>query len=249
MFSKSADIVRDIPVLQNLEENMSEIRVLICDDNIAVHESLTTYLKAERIDAVSVYDGESALEQMKRQHFDLIVLDVMLPRMFGTIVCQEIRKTSDVPILMLSAKGEELDRLTGLGLGADDYVTKPFSPREIVVRIKTILRRVSPLSRENRVIRVEELVINMESYEVFVASIKIDLTPRETEMLCYLVKNRGRVLTRDQCLNAVWGYDYDGDTRAVDTQIKRIRKKLPEAGVHFAIKGIYGVGYKFEVTK
>lgn len=228
---------------------MSKIKILICDDNIAVHESLTTYLNAEKIDAVSVYDGESALERMKRQHFDLVILDIMLPRMFGTKVCQEIRKSSTVPILMLSAKGEEMDRITGLGLGADDYVTKPFSPREIVARIKTILRRVSPEFVEKQVLCIEELVINVDAYEVFVADRKIDLTPRETELLCYLVKNRGRVLTREQCLNAVWGCDYDGDTRAVDTQIKRLRKKIPESGVHFAIKAIYGVGYKFEVVK
>lgn len=227
---------------------MSTIKVLICDDSIAVHESLTSYLKAENIEVISVYDGESALAMLKREKIDLMILDIMLPKMFGTDVCREIRKTSEIPIIMLSAKGEELDRIIGLELGADDYVTKPFSPREVVTRVRTILKRIRPSAKqaESHVIQAAELTLDIDAYELFVSDEKIEMTPKEIEVLHYLVKNTGKVMNREQILNAVWGYDYCGDTRAVDNQIKRIRQKLPEVGVHFSIKAIYGVGYKFE---
>ena len=219
--------------------------ILICDDNKAVHEGLSGYLKALHYHIYSTYDGESAITVLEREKIDLVILDVMLPGIFGTEVCRQIRKKSDIPVLMLSAKGDEIDRIIGLEIGADDYVTKPFSPREVAVRVRNMLRRAEK-SQENQRLVCAELCIVIEAYEVFVREEMVDLTPRETEVLYYLAKNAGRVLTRNQIMNCVWGYDYCGDTRAVDNQIKRILQKLPADGVHFEIKAVYGVGYKFE---
>ena len=219
--------------------------ILICDDNKAVHEGLSGYLKALHYHIYSTYDGESAITVLEREKIDLVILDVMLPGIFGTEVCRQIRKKSDIPVLMLSAKGDEIDRIIGLEIGADDYVTKPFSPREVAVRVRNMLRRAEK-SQENQQLVCAELCIVIDAYEVFVREKLVDLTPRETEVLYYLAKNAGRVLTRNQIMNCVWGYDYCGDTRAVDNQIKRIRQKLPDDGVHFEIKAVYGVGYKFE---
>ena len=219
--------------------------ILICDDNKAVHEGLSGYLKALHYHIYSTYDGESAITVLEREKIDLVILDVMLPGIFGTEVCRQIRKKSDIQVLMLSAKGDEIDRIIGLEIGADDYVTKPFSPREVAVRVRNMLRRAEK-SQENQRLVCAELCIVIEAYEVFVREEMVDLTPRETEVLYYLAKNAGRVLTRNQIMNCVWGYDYCGDTRAVDNQIKRIRQKLPADGVHFEIKAVYGVGYKFE---
>ena len=219
--------------------------ILICDDNKAVHEGLSGYLKALHYHIYSTFDGESAITVLEREKIDLVILDVMLPGIFGTEVCRQIRKKSDIPVLMLSAKGDEIDRIIGLEIGADDYVTKPFSPREVAVRVRNMLRRAEK-SQENQRLVCAELCIVIEAYEVFVREEMVDLTPRETEVLYYLAKNAGRVLTRNQIMNCVWGYDYCGDTRAVDNQIKRIRQKLPADGVHFEIKAVYGVGYKFE---
>ncbi|WP_195476986.1 response regulator transcription factor [Ruminococcus sp. D55t1_190419_H1] len=219
--------------------------ILICDDNKAVHEGLSGYLKALHYHIYSTYDGESAITVLEREKIDLVILDVMLPGIFGTEVCRQIRKKCDIPVLILSAKGDEIDRIIGLELGADDYVTKPFSPREVAVRVRNMLRRAEK-SQENQQLVCAELCIVIDAYEVFVREKLVDLTPRETEVLYYLAKNAGRVLTRNQIMNCVWGYDYCGDTRAVDNQIKRIRQKLPDDGVHFEIKAVYGVGYKFE---
>ena len=219
--------------------------ILICDDNKAVHEGLSGYLKALHYHIYSTYDGESAITVLEREKIDLVILDVMLPGIFGTEVCRQIRKKCDIPVLILSAKGDEIDRIIGLELGADDYVTKPFSPREVAVRVRNMLRRAEK-SQENQQLVCAELCIVIDAYEVFVREKLVDLTPRETEVLYYLAKNAGRVLTRNQIMNCVWGYDYCGDTRAVDNQIKRIRQKLPDDGVHFEIKAVYRVGYKFE---
>lgn len=222
------------------------VSVLICDDNVAVHESINAYLQVENMESVSVYDGEEALEFLKEQEFDLIVLDIMLPGRFGTEVCKEIRKTSDIPILMLSAKGEEMDRIIGLEIGADDYLTKPFSPREVVTRIKTILKRVHPKQNTSNYLQVANLFIDLDGYVVTINDQKISLTAREVELLVYIVRNKGKVLSREELLYKVWGYDYAGDTRAVDTLIKRVRKKIDIASPNFVIKSVYRVGYKFE---
>lgn len=224
----------------------SKVNVLICDDNVAVHESINAYLQVENMNSVSAFNGEQALDLLKKQQFDLVVLDIMLPGLFGTEVCKEIRKTSDIPIIMLSARGEEMDRIIGLEIGADDYLTKPFSPREIVIRIKTILKRVQPRQDSSNILRAASLYIDVEGYEVLINDKVMELTAKEVELLAYLVTNKGRVINREELLYKVWGYNYIGDTRAVDTLIKRIRQKVSKGNPEFSIKSIYGVGYKFE---
>jgi DNA-binding response OmpR family regulator len=225
----------------------TKIRILLCDDSLAVHESLAAYLDAEHMDHVSVYDGEAALALLGQRKFDLLVLDIMLPGRFGTEICKEIRKTSSIPIILLSARSEEVDKVLGLELGADDYVTKPFSPRELVARIKTILRRAHPDEVPQTCITIGNLSINLEAYEVRLGSQPIVLTPKEIELLYYLASQQGKVLTREHLLTRVWGYDYPGDTRAVDTQVKRLRQKLGTGDLGCEIKAIYGVGYKMEM--
>lgn len=224
---------------------MSQYTVLICDDNEVVHQSLSLYLKSEGIATASVYDGESALKLVKSRHFDLVILDVMLPKMFGTEVCRQIRRFSDVPIIFLSAKGEEMDRIVGLELGADDYVTKPFSPRELAARIRTVLRRTAP-QKSGQELRLGELTVNAKAYEVSVRGESVKLTPREVELLAFLVEHRGEVVSRDDIVNAVWGQDYYGDYRAVDTLIARIRGKIPEHQAGIKFKSVYGIGYMID---
>jgi DNA-binding response OmpR family regulator len=173
----------------------------------------------------------------------------MLPDMLGTEVCRNIRAESNVPIIMLSARGEELDRIVGLELGADDYVTKPFSPREIAARVRTNLRRQHALANDRQPeprYRIAELLVVPNAYEVYINSERIVMRPKEVEVLSYLTANAGKVVSREQILGAVWGYEYLGDTRVVDTQIKRIRQKLGSQDVHFAIRSVYGAGYKLE---
>lgn len=223
-------------------------RILICDDNIAVHESISAYLTAENMEYDSAYDGEEALRKVRESHYDLIILDVMLPKIMGTDVCRTIRKSSDIPIIMLSARSEEFDRILGLEIGADDYVTKPFSPREIIARIRTILKRMKPKEVSEKII-LREMTIDPQAYTVSVCGQQLDITPRQVELLKCLAENAGRVLSREQLMNQVWGYQFYGDTRVVDTQIKRIRQKLPTQGVTFTIRSIYGVGYKLEETE
>jgi DNA-binding response OmpR family regulator len=223
----------------------SKPRILICDDSVAVHESISAYLSAENMEYDSAYDGEEGLKKARNGHYDLIILDIMLPKMLGTDVCREIRKESDVPIIMLSARSEELDRILGLEIGADDYVTKPFSPREIVARIRTVLKRTKPREDTGK-IALGGMTIDTQAYTVSVGGSPIELTAKQVDLLRCLAENAGRVLSREQLLNKVWGYDYYGDTRVVDTQIKRIRQKLPGEGVGFEIRAIYGVGYKLE---
>lgn len=226
---------------------MGKYTVLICDDNIAIHSSLTSYLKAEGINVVSAFDGETALQELRHQTIDAMVLDVMLPGIDGYEVCREIRKYSEVHIIMLSARGEELDRIVGLEVGADDYVSKPFSPREVVIRIKKALKRLHP-KQEPKELMLAELTILPDSYEVYVRGQKVDMTSKEIDVLSFMVSNAGKALTREHILNAAWGYEYYGDTRVVDTLIKRLRQKLMTDNVHFAIRSIYGVGYKIEET-
>lgn len=224
---------------------MGKYTVLICDDNIAVHSSLTSYLKADGINVVSAYDGEAALRELRRHHVDVVVLDVMLPGMDGLDVCREVRKSSDVYIIMLSAKGDEFDRIIGLEVGADDYMTKPFSPREMVIRIKKTLKRLYSI-QEVKKLTLAELTVLPDSYQAFVGDQEISMTSKELDVLAFMLSNVGRALTREHILNAAWGYEYYGDMRVVDTLVKRLRQKLPKDGVHFAIRSIYGVGYKIE---
>ncbi len=223
--------------------------ILICDDDPVVHESLGIYLDAENYEHISAYDGEQALKMAEERQPDLMILDLMMPKMSGIDVCRTIRLTKSLPIIMLTAKSEEIDRILGLELGADDYIVKPFSPREVLARIKAVLRRFSePAQVDESIIRFPQLEINLSNYQVKSGDQVIPCTPKEVEILHMLASRAGQVFSREQILSHVWGYDFFGDTRTVDTHIKRIRQKLPQEGVPWALKTVYGVGYKFEVN-
>lgn len=223
--------------------------VLICDDDPVVHESLSIYLDSEGFQHRSAYSGTEALEMKKSEHPDLIVLDLMMPGMNGIDVCRTIRQSDRVPIIMLTAKGEEIDRILGLELGADDYIVKPFSPREVLARIKAVLRRFEEKAQisDKSVVRLPDLEVSMDNYQVRIRDQIVPCTPKEVEILFMLTSTPGQVFSREQILSRVWGYDYFGDTRTVDAHIKRIRQKLPQDGVPWALRTVYGVGYRFEV--
>lgn len=224
--------------------------ILICDDDPVVHESLGLYLAAERFNSSSAFDGEQALQKVETDNPDLIILDLMMPKRSGTEVCREIRRNSNVPIIMLTARGEEIDRVLGLELGADDYIVKPFSPREVIARIKAVLRRLGEASGNGHaVLRFDQLEINLDNYQVKVAGEVIACTPKEVEILHLLASHPGQVMDREQILSQVWGYDYFGDTRTVDTHIKRIRQKIALDTSPWGLITVYGVGYKFEVFR
>ena len=223
--------------------------ILICDDDPVVHESLGIYLDHEGFGHVSAYNGTEALEKKQAEKPDLMVLDLMMPGMNGIDVCRTVRKTDRMPIIMLTAKGEEIDRILGLELGADDYIVKPFSPREVIARIKAVLRRFGDKQEkpDNSIVRLPQLEVSIENYQVRVKGEIVQFTPKEVEILHMLTGTPGQVFSREQILSRVWGYDYFGDTRTVDAHIKRIRQKLPTEGVPWALSTVYGVGYRFEV--
>ena len=222
--------------------------ILICDDQPIIHETLRVYIENEGFTYCSAFDGEQALKMFETEKPSLVILDLMMPRKNGTEVCREIRARSKVPIIMLTAKGEEIDRIVGLELGADDYIVKPFSAREVIARVKAVLRRFDAAGGEpQRVIRMPGIEINIANYDVRINGRPIPFTPKEVEILHLLASSPGRVFDREQILSKVWGYDFFGDTRAVDTQIKRIRQKFPDdEELSWTIKTVYGVGYKFE---
>ncbi len=227
--------------------------ILICDDDPVVHQSLSLYLDEEKFTHASAFDGEQALEMAEKEHFDLMVLDLMMPRMSGIEVCRTLRKTSRLPVIMLTARGEEIDRILGLELGADDYIVKPFSPREVISRVKAVLRRTNGAEAEPELqlttLQFGNLEIQPERYLVKVGGEPVACTPREVELLHLMVSNPGRVFEREQILSRIWGYDFFGDTRTVDTHIKRLRQKLGSENANgWEIVTVYGVGYKFEVT-
>lgn len=225
--------------------------ILICDDDPIVHESLRLYLDNEHYTHSDAFDGDESLKLAREDSPDLILLDVMMPRMNGLDVCRELRKTMKTPIIILTAKGEEIDRVLGLELGADDYIVKPFSPREVVARIKAVLRRTESVQEQassSQVLRFDGLEINIENYSVKVNNKVIPFTPKEVEILHLLASHPGTVMNREQILRSVWGNDFDGDLRTIDTHIKRIRQKITYDGSRWNISTVYGVGYKFEVT-
>ncbi|MCD8332214.1 MAG: response regulator transcription factor [Oscillospiraceae bacterium] len=225
---------------------MEQPCVLICDDNIAVHTSLSSYFKAEQMQVLFAYEGKTALDLLRSQGADAVILDLMLPDMDGLEVLREIRKFDEsIHILILSARGSEVDRVVGLELGADDYVTKPYSPREVVLRVKKALRRKSDLPSV-KALTLAELTVQPEQYRVFVSGQEIKLSAKEIDVLALLLSNVSKVVTREQLLNAAWGYEYFGDTRVVDAMIKRLRQKLAVGDTHFQISTVYGVGYKIE---
>ncbi len=224
--------------------------ILICDDQPIIHETLGVYLENEGFTFSSAYDGEQAVQMAESESPDLILMDIMMPNKTGIEACKEIRLKSGVPIIMLTAKGEEIDRVLGLEFGADDYMVKPFSSRELIARIKAVLRRTSSVpEQQGQTIRLDELEISLSSYEVKIHGKPVDFTPKEVEILYLLASHPGRVFDREQILSKIWGYDYFGDTRAVDTQIKRIRQKLPQDNLKWGIRTVYGVGYKFGLSE
>ncbi len=232
---------------------MSEGLILVVDDEKQIQELVKLYLEKEGFSVILAGDGDEAVEKALTLTPQLIVLDIMLPKKDGWEVCREVRKTSSIPIIMLTAKGEEFDRVLGLELGSDDYLTKPFSPRELVARVKAILRRVSNENSgdKSRILHHPGLKIDYSCREVIVNERKAVLTPKEFELLWYLAAHPGKVFTREQLLSSVWDYDYYGDLRTVDTHIKRLREKIEGSDRQegFSIKTVWGVGYKFEVLE
>jgi len=227
---------------------VTDIKIMVVDDDSNICELLRLYLEKEGFQAVVMPDGEQALAAFDTVKPDLILLDVMMPRLDGWQVCREIRKKSQCPIIMVTAKGEVFDRVLGLELGADDYIVKPFETKEVIARIRAVLRRsgVSDQKKE-RVVEYEGLSINMENYELRVNGTAIDTPPKEMELIFHLASNPNRVFTRDQLLDEVWGFEYYGDSRTVDVHVKRLREKLDGVSDRWNLKTVWGVGYKFEV--
>ena len=221
--------------------------IMIADDEIGIHESLRIYLTREGYEVFSVFRGDEVMSAFERMRPDLVILDIMMPGRSGTQVCTDIRAVSMTPIIILTAKGEEVDKLLGFALGADDYIVKPFSPREVVSRIAVIFRRLNRMEAEpdDHLLSIGHTSIDLKCYEVRVDGQAVVLSPKEVEILHLMASHPRQVFTREQLLDNIWGFDFDGDPRVVDTSIKRIRKKLPEnAGL--VLRSVYGVGYKAE---
>lgn len=227
---------------------MPNEKILVVDDDTNICELLRLYLEKEGYVVKIVNDGVSAINAFKQENPDLTLLDIMIPKLDGWQVCREIRKFSDKPIIMLTAKGETFDKVLGLELGADDYVTKPFDTKEVVARIKAILRRTAPASDTSDVkeVNYDKLSINLTNYEMKVNGVSVDTPPKELELIYHLASNPNRVFTRDQLLDEVWGFDYYGDSRTVDVHIKRLREKLEGVSDKWELKTVWSVGYKFE---
>ncbi len=228
-----------------------QYKILIVDDDENICELLRLYLQKDGFETVVVNDGETAVQYAAKLDPDLILLDIMLPGLDGWQVCREIRKTSDTPIIMLTAKGETFDKILGLELGADDYVSKPFDTKEVIARIKAVLRRSNDGDKQNQVdeVRYDKLKINLTNYELVVNGVRVDTPPKELELIYHLASNPNRVYTRDQLLDEVWGFDYYGDSRTVDVHVKRLREKLENVSTEWSLKTVWGVGYKFETAK
>jgi two-component system response regulator ResD len=229
---------------------MIEKNILIADDNEGIVDILATYLLNEGFTPIKAFDGEAALSKFKQTAPLLVLLDVMMPKKDGWEVCKAIRQLSNTPIIMITAKGEDAEKIMGLEIGADDYVVKPFSPGEIMARVKAVLRRINvPEAQQKDLLKVEQLEINLADYQVKLNQAAINLTKKEIEILWLLASNPNKVFSRNNLLDSVWGGDYYGDDRTVDTHIKRLRAKLKlPAQYGWDIKTIWGVGYKFEVT-
>ena len=229
---------------------MSEKKVLVVDDDINICELLRLYLEKEGFAVTVANDGKSALDVVKNNEFAIILLDIMLPGLDGWQVCREIRKDSLVPIIMITAKGETFDKILGLELGADDYVPKPFDAKEVVARVKAVLRRYGEKEEDpKKLVTFDKLSINLTNYELIVDGKVIDTPPKEMELIFHLASNPNRVYTRDQLLDEVWGFEYYGDSRTVDVHVKRLREKLEGVSTQWSLKTVWGVGYKFEVRQ
>jgi len=226
---------------------MSENKILVVDDDPNICEFLRLYLEKDGFSVTIVNDGKTAIEEQQKRPCDIILLDIMMPRLDGWQVCREIRKSSDVPIIMLTAKSETFDKVLGLELGADDYITKPFDAKEVIARIKAVMRRTQVKKADTvRLVEFDKLAVNLTTYELTVDGKKVDAPPKELELLFFLASNPNRVYTRDQLLDEVWGFEYYGDSRTVDVHVKRLREKLETVEANWQVKTVWGVGYKFE---
>jgi DNA-binding response OmpR family regulator len=227
---------------------MATAKILIADDDRNIVELLRLYIEKEGYSTVIAYDGKQAISTFKNENPDLVVLDVMMPEADGWQVCKEIRKTSDTPIIMLTAKGETFDKVLGLELGADDYMVKPFETKELIARIKAVLRRFDTKEKVSAdEVTYDNISVNLVNYELKLNGEIIEIPPKELELLHFLASNPNRVFTREQLLEEVWGFDYFGDSRTVDVHIKRLREKIENIEGNWTLKTVWGVGYKFEV--
>lgn len=239
-------------MLKTDETGVTKPKVLVIDDEENVCELITLYFEKSGYEIMCTPDGMEGIEAVRSQKPDLVILDLMLPALDGLDVCKEIRKFSNIPLIMLTARVDEVDRVLGLEIGADDYVTKPFSPRELLARVKAVLRRAAyvPTPDEQQMLTMPGLSISRVSREVIVGDQQVDLTPKEFDLLWYLASNRNRVFTREQLLEHVWAYqEFYGDERTVDQHIKRLRRKIETPGSPCRITTIWGVGYKFEIRE
>lgn len=224
--------------------------ILIADDNKQIRSILEDYAKKEGYTTNVASDGLEALELFHKTSPDIVLLDVMMPKMDGFEVCREIRKTSTTPVIMITARGEDFEKIMGLDIGADDYMVKPFSPGEVMARVRAILRRMTnEYTEKAQIISLDKLTVNLDDYTVTVDDVDVSLTKKEIELLWTFATNKNKVFSRENLLNSLWGYDYFGDSRTVDSHIKRLRAKLDEfEHPNWEIKTIWGVGYKFEVA-
>ncbi len=226
-------------------------KILIVDDDANIAELISLYLTKECYDTRMVHDGEEALKVFEQYQPNLILLDLMLPGIDGYQVCREIRTKSNVPIIMLSAKGEIFDKVLGLELGADDYILKPFDSKELVARVKAVLRRYQPIKQETispdiKCVEYPDLIVNQTNYSVVYCGKTVDMPPKELELLYFLASSPNQVFTREQLLDHIWGYEYIGDTRTVDVHVKRLREKIKDHA-SWSLATVWGIGYKFEV--
>ena len=229
---------------------MANEKILVVDDDKNICELLRLYLVKEGFAVTLAYDGNAALTEFDKLHPDMVLLDVTMPGMDGWEVCRKIRQNNQTPIIMLTAKGEVYDRVLGLELGADDYVVKPFDAKEVIARIKAVLRRSAPAEEKKEgVYEFDNLRLDMSSYELRVKGKIVDAPPKELELLACLCSHPNRVYTRDQLLDEVWGFEYYGDSRTIDVHVKRLREKLEGASEQWQLKTVWGVGYKFEVKE
>ena len=226
-------------------------KVLIADDNKQIVSILSEYCKKNNFTVSTVFDGEEALKEIEKNKFDIVLLDVMMPKKDGFDVCRETRKFSNVPIIMITARGEDYEKIMGLEIGADDYIVKPFSPGEIIARINAILRRIMPKNDESeKIFTFDNLEIDLNNFTVKINNEIISLTKKEIEILWTLATNQNKVFTRENLLDLIWGFDYFGESRTVDTHIKRLRAKLDNyEHKKWNIKTIWGVGYKFDILE
>lgn len=225
------------------------MKILIVDDNKQITSILKEYSIKEGFNPVIAFDGDDAIEKFNSESPDILLLDVMMPGRDGFQVCREIRRTSNVPIIMITARGEDFEKIMGLEIGADDYIVKPFSAGEVMARVKAILRRISKEKDEKEIFEFDNLKINFSTYTVYINDTTVNLTKKEFEIFWTLANNKNKVFSRDNLLNLLWGYDYVGDSRTVDNHIKRLRAKIDEyEHESWLISTIWGVGYKFEIV-